>query len=150
MMKRRGSAYLLAAFSLAYSSAAAARPKAEAVRLIDAVIQCDAISDPTSKLTCFENAVRNLKAARASSAAVLQVEEKRRPEFKELDSKVLSVTSLEAGKWLMVLADHSVWQNADVGYPPERGDPVHITKGSFGSFFGTIANGKAVRLKRLR
>lgn len=149
-MRGLSSAYLLAVASLAYPAGAAARQKAEAVRLIDAVIECDAVSDPTNKLTCFENAVRNLKAARASGAAVLQVEEKRRPEFKKLDSTVLSVTSLEAGRWLMVLADHSVWQNADIGYPPERGDAVHITKGSFGSFFGTIANGKSVRLKRLR
>jgi hypothetical protein len=149
-MKLKTLACLLGAASLTFPTVAAAQSKAEAARVIDAIIGCDSILDRAAKLVCFENTVRQLKGAREKSAAVLQVEGKGRPEFKELKSTVRSVSSLEAGKWLMVLADNSVWQNGEVGYPPERGDSVHIVKGQLGSFFGTIANGKTVRLKRLR
>jgi hypothetical protein len=149
-MKIINLAAVLAVFPLLSTTHATARPKVDAEQLIDEIIRCGNITERGAKLACFEATVPNLQAVRETGAFALRSSEKERAAFKELTSTVVSVTPLEPGKWLMVLKDNSVWQNGEAAFPAERGDAVHVVKGALGSYFANIADGKAVRVKRLR
>jgi hypothetical protein len=142
---------LVAAVVLAAAAAAVARTEDPAA-LLDAVIACDGIAEPAARLGCFDVRVAELKAARQQDAHLFQAPRREeQPRFTELRSTIATVASLEPGTWLLVLADHSVWQTDDiVRFEPERGEPIRITRGTLGGYVANIGDQRAVRLRRMR
>lgn len=128
---------------------AIAGPKANAAKLLDALQECQAIADGAQRLACYDSRIVPLKQARTEDKNFLsrRVEAK----FEPLESTARSVTELQPGTWLLVLADNSVWRtNDDVRFIPKAGQMVKIRKGAIGSFLANIGNEHAVRVMPLR
>ena len=135
--------------AVAIAAPALAKDKKRGSELINSVIQCSEIADATARVNCYDVAVRGLKQARAENVSF--DEEGRQPHFTEINSTITSVAELERGKWLMVLADHSVWATKEVSrIEPERGATIQIKKGSFAGYRAAIGRERPVPVQRLR
>ncbi|GGB40974.1 hypothetical protein GCM10011380_33060 [Sphingomonas metalli] len=118
------------------------------------LVACGEIGGAAERLACFD---RYLAAARTRGVETAQ-ETSRNPArparpatAREVVSTVGSVQPSGQGRWMLVLADRSVWQSYDAGAPaPRVGQPVHIRKGTFGSYLADIGGARGVVLKRLR
>jgi hypothetical protein len=141
-----------AAAILTAPMASAGTPARDGSGPLDALIGCSDLPDQSARLACFEARVAELKEARRlHSGPFAPGGDRQREQFQEIRSTILSVTALEPGTWLIVLADHSAWQTNDiVRIDPEPGDSVHVTRGSLGSTLAAIGGERAIRVRRLR
>lgn len=143
--------FLAAVFAVVAGAGMASGGSRDPGALLDAVVACDGIPAPLARLACFDAHVAELKAARLQDVRLFQPPRAQdRPPFAELRSTIASVTPLQTGTWLLVLADRSVWQTDDVvRFEPERGDAVRIARGPLGGFVANIGGQRAIRLRSL-
>lgn len=71
-------------------------------------------------------------------------------DVQQIDSKIESA-SQNGDRWVIVMVDGARWQQTDDSYidPPKAGQPVHIRKVTFGSFFANVNRQPAIRMRRL-
>jgi hypothetical protein len=166
-------AALCAAGALAQERAAPQqRPEA-----FEALIRCRAITNDAARLQCFDNASTALEQAAERRDLVVvdrqQVRESRRrlfglpipglgnlfggggdndrDEITSIDSTVASAEQTGMGRWIVRLADGSIWVQTDdvpLAGRPRAGQPVHVERGALGSYRMRVNRQPAVRVRR--
>lgn len=148
-------------------------PPQERAETLTRLTTCRALTDPPARLACYDAAVVALDDAERQGEVVVmdraQINETRRqlfgfqmPSLPRLlgaspDADIESIeTTLERAtqsgdRWVFRLADGSVWGQIDSGrvFVRDRpGQPVRVRKASLGSFFLTVGESRAVRVRR--
>lgn len=144
--------------------------------MLEALTRCRTIAAPTERLACYDNAAAAMDAAeRAGDLVVVdreQVRESRRRLFgfsipsvpllergetaEEIDNHSTSITSARQrpdGKWVLNLADGSVWEQIDNTYltaSTRPGTPVEIRRAALGSYFLSVDGARSMRARRER
>lgn len=147
--RTKGIVFAAAALLAAQGPVAARENTPDAVKMLDALEQCQAIPDPMQRLACFDTRIASLKQARQADKKFLSRDSSR--EFKPVESTTRAVNELQPGTWLLILADNSLWRTNDVvRVVPRAGETVKIRKGAFGSYLANIGKAPAVRVVPLR
>lgn len=138
---------------------------------------CEAATDTTARLSCFESAARRLRSMpdtafltpensierekRQRSLFGLfgprRDEEKRRvdptapAEIKEVTAPVLARAEATRGSWLIVLKDGGTWKTeTDMSFqPPRVGTSATIRRSPFGGYLLDVGNQASQRVTRL-
>lgn len=142
--------------------------------LLDAVGRCQADRDDARRLACFDAAATALVAARANHGLVALSQEQMRereqakfglnpnrpvptsgpagfPTIETLESKVTHVRPSARDLFVVTLADGSVWRTTEPARrDPATGEAVRIRRGALGSYLGSFAGMRSVRIERLR
>ncbi len=153
------------------NTAALGRPK-----LFEDVVACKLIESPEQRLACYDEKVVTLDQAQKSKEIVLVdktgIKEAKRGlfgftlpkigifsddddnenEITEIEAIAKSASTLEDGKWYIVLEDGARWQQIDnktINRKPQSGLKVSIRKAAMGSYFVNIDDGPAIRMKRI-
>jgi hypothetical protein len=141
--------------------------------IVQAVIDCRTITEPTARLACYDKAVDGMAQADAKGDLVTIDREQRQtvrrqafgltlPALSMFDrgkaenvDRITATVSAAArgadGKWLITLDDGALWRQTDDQelYPaPRAGAQVTVRKGALGSFFMDIGRDKAIRVHR--
>lgn len=136
--------------TLAASPAAIAKSRENPARLLDALEQCQSLSNPTQRLACYDQGIRELRSAREQDKELFE-SRPQQAKFETINANLESVAEVAPGTWLLVLSDHSVWRtDDDVRFIPKTGVAVIVVKASLGSFMATIGKERAVRVIRRR
>lgn len=163
---------LAAAAALLDSSSAPVLPQ-ERAETLTRLTACRGLTDAPARLACYDAAVVALDDAERQGELVVmdraQISETRRqlfgfemPSLPRLlgtspDADIDSIeTTLEQAtqsgdRWVFRLADGSVWGQVDsarVFIRDRPGQPVRVRKASLGSFFLTVGDSRAVRVRR--
>ena len=129
---------------------AGAKAAENPTRLLDSLVQCQAITEPTQRLNCYDQGMRELQSARAQNRNLFEPIPQH-VEFKAINANLESATETAPGTWLLVLSDHSVWRtDDDIRFIPVPGVAVKVVKASLGSFMASIGKERAVRVVRRR
>lgn len=147
--------------------------------VINIMRECAKIDDPTARLACYDNNIRQAGgtpraaapagALRGGPAPVAPtssqqfgIEDVRTPqavqsrpaEVDEIQARVASISPRQPGIYLVTLEDGAQWLFAEgVSQQfrlPSRGDTIEIERGSLGSFLMQINRQKAVPVRRIR
>ncbi|MDB5431434.1 MAG: hypothetical protein JWP35_2550 [Caulobacter sp.] len=169
-----GSLALAANAQAADRASKAAGDKGRAV-ILQSVLDCRAITDPTQRLACFDGAVGQMDQAEKSGDIVVidraQVREAKKAAFgfemphftffdkgdkPEVVDKVSGVAESayvnKDGKWVVVLEDGGKWVQVDnepISVSPRKGSKVEIRTAVFGSYFMTVDGQRSVRAHRV-
>ena len=175
---QRASILAIGAATLA-GTAAPAGAQADRTAVVDILIECAKIDDPTARLACYDNNIRQAGgtpraaapagALRGGPAPVAPtssqqfgIEDVRTPqavqsrpaEVDEIQARVASISPRQPGIYLVTLEDGAQWLFAEgVSQQfrlPRRGDTIEIERGSLGSFLMQIDRQKAVPVRRIR
>lgn len=154
----------------------AASPTAPAApQVVDTLLQCRQIADPSQRLACFDSATAAFEQARTNRDIVVvdreEVRATRRslfgfrlprlfgsgaeeggtnePTLTEINSTIASVRSAGYGRWSMTLEDGSEWTmiESDNDLDIRRGEPIKIERAAFGSYRATLRRG-FIRVRR--
>lgn len=138
------------------------------------IAECRSITADAARLTCYDQAVGAVQTAQASGEIVVldraAVDESRRrafgfdinivnpfnrddglEELSEVETKLVSVRRVGAGKALFTLEDGSNWLQIDDTSPyfKERaGVPVRIRRAALGSYLLSVDGARSIRVKR--
>lgn len=144
--------------------------------MLEALTQCRTIAGGPERLACYDAAVGALDAAERAGELVVvdreQVRESRRRLFgfsvpsipllergetpEEIDNLATTITSARQapdGKWVLELADGSVWRQIDstrVNTSTRPGTPVQIRRAALGSYFLSVNGARSMRARRER
>jgi len=165
---------LMGLVSQAGAAAAQDKPPERAAAL-KAVTDCRQITEPTSRLACFDQTTAALDAAESRGEVVVvdkaQMKDARRaafgftfkmPEFMTRGVETEEVGRLEAtvaeayqsgGKWVITLDDGAVWRQIDatrLRKDPKAGSKAEIKTAMMGSFMMKIDGQLAMRVHRDR
>jgi hypothetical protein len=130
-----------------------AQAKQSASDMVSAMIACSDIVDSTQRLSCFDGRVAELKAARTKKPAAFSDRSIRREEavFQEINTKIVNVSPLGYGTWLLVLADNSVWQTTELArFDPATGSTILIKKGRVAGYRALVNGRWTVPVRRLK
>jgi len=168
-------ALMAAALVLAASAGAQAAPnEAGRAQVLQAVIDCRALTDTSARLSCYDAATARLNEAEAKGDVVVldraQTRAARREAFgfnmpslnifsrgeapEELERASFKVTRAwrgADGKWALELDNGAVWRQTDTDElfkKPKAGSTVEIRTASLGSFFMNIDGQRAIRARR--
>ncbi|WP_447757182.1 hypothetical protein [Sphingopyxis fribergensis] len=136
---------------------------------------CRDIADPSARLACFDREVGELSAADTAREIVFTdketARETRRGLFgfsfpklggifggdedaiKEIETTIRTVSTDRSGKYILGMEDESVWMQIDSTHLPRQpkpGQKVKIRAATMGSYFATVGDGRAMRMKRDR
>ena len=153
----------------------AAPPKAPVrAPAVQSVINCQAITDNTQRLACFDSAVAGMAQAEDKGDLVTIDREQRRtvrrqafglilpslaifdrgerPEdVDRITAKVKTASQAASGKWIIVLDDGAAWRQIDdneLYRSPHAGSVANIRKAALGSFFMNLDGQQAIRVHR--
>ncbi len=165
----------LAAATVALS--AAAEPKAiKLAGVVQAVLDCRAVSETASRLACYDAAVGKLSAALTQGEVTVvehaQVRALRRqafgssgpgpdlfggvPKQESVDRITVDLSDAyrgPSGRWVLITTDGAVWKQTDDDPPPSaphKGSKLAVRRAAFGSYFCNIDGQRAVRCERSR
>lgn len=143
------------------------------------VIDCKKMTEPTARLTCYDEKVATLAAAQESRQVVIadreQINEARRGLFgfslpkirlfsggsddkdkeeriEKLETTIKSARQFGYGKWILTLEEGGQWQQTDsirLNAEPRAGDTILIKTGAIGSYLANINGQRAIRVKRI-
>lgn len=160
------------------SSANAADQKEPRPALLQKLIDCRTVSDPTQRLACYDAQVAAIDTAESNRELVVvdkeQIKQTRKSLFgfgdirlpffgKKADateseedgvdfieSKIASLRSLSDGKWLFVLEDGARWSQTEPARSrsPKVGETIKIRKAALGSYLANVNGRPAIRVKR--
>lgn len=140
------------------------------------MLECQKITDPQTRLACYDGHAASLAEASARKEIVVtdkaEVEKTRRKMFgfalpestilgedgdgaetKRLETKVVSARRGRDGAWIVALADAGTWEQVDskpLALSPKAGQKAVVTKGSLGSFFVSIDGQSALKMRRVQ
>lgn len=142
---------------------------------IQELYACRDIADGAARLACFDREVAELSAAdRAREITFTDRETAKKArrglfgftfpklggifggdedEIKEIETEVAWARVDRSGKYTIGMTDDSVWSQIDstiLQREPKPGQKVKIKVASMGSYFATVGNGRAIRMKRDR
>lgn len=161
--------------ALALPAAAAAQPRPNAPpEIFVRVTACQAVTEASERLACFDREVAALAAAQTAQQVVIvdqeQIRQTRRGLFglrlpnigrmfsheegpSEITGKLASVATNGMGRWVFTLDDGSVWQaseSRDLAREPRPGMDVRIRQAALGSYMINVAEQRAIRVARIR
>jgi hypothetical protein len=167
----------LALFACAIAVPVAAKDKDAPVRpsQIQELYACRDIADAGARLACFDREVGELSSADAAREITFTDRETAKQarrglfgfsfpklggifggdedEVKEIETTIRGVSTDRSGKYILVMDDDSVWMQIDSTHlprQPKAGQKVKIKVASMGSYFATVNDGRAMRMKRDR
>lgn len=179
-MKAHRATLLLAAAASLISVAHPAAAQVPDDVVINIMRECAKIGDPTARLACYDNNIRQAGGAPRASApssaprggpapvapaptqtfGLENAPAPRAPapsvpaQVDEIQARVASVTPRQPGIYLLTMDDGAQWLFAEGVSSqfrlPRQGDTVEIERGSLGSFLMRIDRQKAVPVRRLR
>jgi hypothetical protein len=142
---------------------------------IQELYACRDIADAAGRLACFDREVGELSAADTAREITFTdratAREARRGlfgfsfpklggifggdenEVTEIETTIRSASVDRSGKYTLVMEDDAVWvqiDSATLARQPKPGQKVKIKVASMGSYFATVNNGRAIRMKRER
>jgi hypothetical protein len=164
----------LAALVLAPNPGFAAPPPVSTGPLVQSVIACKAVTDPTERLACFDKAETALDEASGKGDLVTIDHEQRKtirrqafgltlpslslfdrgekPESANRESFKIDQAWIDSdGKWAFRLETGAVWRQTDTNAltrAPHAGSTADISKGVLGSFFMKVDGQLALRVRR--
>lgn len=142
--------------------------------MVQQLLDCRGIADPTQRLACYDKQAGII--GQAISTRELVVIDKARanqakrslfgfsvPNFgglfgsgeddiKQIESTVTGFSYNAEGGYVLKLADGSVWTQVDdamLGLPPQRGDKVIVKRGLMGSFYLQLGKQPGFKAKRI-
>lgn len=149
---------------------AAARPA-----VIEQMMNCRAITEPASRLSCLETALNAFEAAEHDGKItvvdrVAAAENSRRDfglrlpsiplltaadvdSVENLSSTLISANQSSSGKWIFSLADGSTWRQSDsqtVRAVPRSGTEATIRRAAMNSFLLNLGSGRSIRVERVQ
>lgn len=148
--------------------AAVETPAAGTSTVPAAIDACSRLRRDSERLACYDRAVADLKAGKASetappaenmfgaSAGMAAPEaaerENREDEIRQITAKVISLRKMDDGGLLLTLDNDQVWrqQDSDFRLTVEIGDSVTIRRASLGTFRITDTRGRSARFRRVR
>lgn len=165
---------LAAATAMAIALSGQTAPVQERAGMLARLMDCRAIADSGARLACFDANASALDSAERQGEVVVmdrsQIAETRREMFgftapslprlfgpaggAEIDAIETTLESANRGpddRWTFRLADGGVWRQIDTSnvYIPNRaGRPVRVRRAAMGSFFLTVGDSPAVRVRR--
>lgn len=166
----------LAILALPIATAAPAQEARDAVRALDELGQCRALTADAERLACFDRIVGRIAAARRSGELLAfdreAVATERRVRFgladvpndagseaaaraakvRELSSTITGVAQAPGfGRWDLTLANGQVWRMLDGDrYGPRAGAPIKLITTVTGGFRASVDRGQAVQVRRIR
>lgn len=163
--------FSLLSVSTALSAASSKIKKAERSPLLAAMTQCRSLTEPASRLACFDKSVAAFDLAEASQAVIVvderQVRETRRSLFgislpdtgllgnrndlPQIETSLKSASVDDAGRWTFQLVDGARWVQTDdytIARRPRENDKVVIKRGALGSFKLSVGGQPGVKAKR--
>lgn len=148
---RVGCTLMLTALAIGASTPAIAKKsQSSADKMLDALVECQSISDVTQRLVCFDTRVNELKVARVRDKSFLASHDERQ-QFTPIDATAANIAEVGEGQWLLVLSDGSIWRTTEaIRFEPKKGDKVHVAKGALGAYLANIAKERAIRVRPLR
>jgi hypothetical protein len=172
--RRLGFVAIAGAAALAPLLADAAPPLTAAAPVVQSVIACKAVADPTERLACFDKAVAAMDEASGKGDLVTIDHEQRKtirrqafgltlpslslfdkgekPETVNRESFKIEQAWIDAeGKWAFRLETGAVWRQTDTNAlmrAPHAGSTADISKGVLGSFFMKVDGQLALRVRR--
>jgi hypothetical protein len=151
--------------------------KTEQAAPLQPVIACRSITVEADRLRCYDQAVQQLAERSASGSIVIvsreEVRQARRSAFgltlpklpffdnanskeeepQEVSASIRSARSLGNGLWQLDLDSAGIWQTTDAltsARTPKPGHQIKIRKGSLGSYFIRMSDGRNVKGLRVR
>lgn len=141
----------------------------------DGIAACRTIVDGSARLACFDTTTKRFVEARQAKQIVIldraDVRKAKRglfgfslprirlfggtdedePEVREIESTVAGVRPVAGDRWVMSLADDTVWQTTDgVSLIPRAGMPIKVEAGILGSYNARIGSYRSVKVKRVK
>ena len=145
---------------------------------VQALRECRAIADTTSRLACYDRSAAALDQAVASrSVVVLGAEDVRRtrrslfgfslprlpffgdgkdegdtPEESEIEGTLAAATQTGYGRWRVRLEEGGVWETteaASASNEPFAGAKVRIRRAALGSYLMNVGRSRALRVRRV-
>lgn len=162
-----------AAALVAVPAAAEEAEKASQPKVLQAVLDCRAITDPTQRLACYDRSADALDTA-TTTREVLVVDratarktkrglfgltlpkvklfgDNDDEEIEQIESTIASTHSARDGSVVFVLPDGARWKQTDGRDTyAKAGQPIVIRKGALGSFFARVNNQTGVRVVRIQ
>lgn len=163
----------LAAMALAVPAAAKeAKPNLDRAGVFKAVTDCRAVSDPTARLACYDEAVSKLDQAESTGQVVVLDREaatkvkrqafgfsipsinlfskgEKEEEVDKLADTLKSARQRADKRWVFTLSDGAVWRQIDTSEfvsDPKEGDSVEIKRAALGAYTLKV-NGKQPAVK---
>lgn len=143
--------------------------------VIEQMMNCRAITEPASRLSCLETALNAFEAAeRDGKIAVVDreaVAENTRRDFglrlpsipllaaadvdnvENLSSSLVSANQGPSGKWIFSLADGSTWRQSDsqtIRIAPRSGTEATVRRAAMNSFLLSLGSGRSIRVERIQ
>jgi hypothetical protein len=167
-------AFMAAGLVLAAAGGAqAASTDAGRAAVLQAVVNCRAVSDTAARLACYDAAAARLDEAEAKGEVVVmdreQTRQARREAFgftlpslaifergdsEKMDRvtfKVARATEANDGTWTIELDAGAVWRQTDterLSRRPKPGSTVEVRSASMGSYFMNVDGQRAIRVRR--
>lgn len=162
----------LLAFLLTTGATAREVPPGPPPALVQGLLACRAISEPTQRLACYDRQ-SNAVASAIEKKDLVVIDKERAtaakrslfgfsvPSFagllgggdlNEIEGTVVGATQNADGGWIIKLADGSVWSQTDdtpVALGPRHGDKVTVKRGALGSYFVKIGRQPGFKAKRI-
>lgn len=142
---------------------------------IQELYACRDIADGAARLACFDREVAQLSAADQAREITFTDRETAKKarrglfgftfpklggifggdedEIKEIETEIAWARVDRSGKYMIGMTNNSVWSQIDATIlprEPKPGQKVKIKVASMGSYFATVGNGRAIRMKRDR
>jgi hypothetical protein len=152
-------------------------PAGAPVTVLRPVIACRSVANETDRLRCYDQAVQQLADRSASGSIVVasreEVKQARRSAFgltlpklpffnnvgskddepQEIRASIRSARLLRDGFWELNLDAAGVWRTTEAlssAKTPKQGQQIQIRKGTLGSYFIRMADGRSVKGLRVR
>jgi hypothetical protein len=162
----------LLAFFLTTGATARQAPAGPPPAIVQGLLACRAISEPTQRLACYDRQ-SNAVASAIEKKDLVVIDKERAtaakrslfgfsvPSFagllgggdlNEIEGTVTAASQNADGGWIIQLADGSVWSQTDdtpVALGPRRGDKVTVKRGALGSYFVKVGRQPGFKAKRI-
>ena len=174
-MKHRvviGTCVAVAVLGVAGAAASAPKPAPTNAPVVQAVVDCRKIDDPTQRLACYDAAVAAMTNAQQSGDLVTLDRKQRQSVRKQafgftlpslamfdtgekgsdqIEDTVDSASQGPGGKWVFHLQDGAVWRQIDdewLSRKPHPGSKVLIRRAMMGSYMMIVDGQPGVRVHR--
>lgn len=118
--------------------------------LLDAALQCRALTDDAERLRCFDAALGQLAQAAAGGSLVLAERRLVEPPPRLVEGLVRSAREFGYQRWLITLDKGGTWQtieNSDGEPLPRPGQKVRIERTALGGYILEVDGGRNIRAR---